>query len=526
MKKILNILIIFVSLLISSCAVSEKEGPFELMEKDNFFVDFDLTGATKLDYSERGIVSMSRTGLVEAKKEGNVTLSLGYSDGTTLNKDFVVTKREIKEIDKDQNLKNEKNLKSQIKSMKNKIQSSNYVIIEQILNDEVLTTKMRANPLYIEKTDKKSIKIITKEENQFYEYNKLRDSDYLIKSYYAKDEDEFDIKYEASYYYFDASKTLDYVFDYKKGNIDYINGYYIIRGKYEDCLNEEMRKLIEKEKQNEEVYDLLMNSIVSMYFKFEKDEVIIGATAYVEKGNASVTSTGAYRIRVNSFEPIDLKENVLEEKPSDINGFVPEVEMVDTLYTFASDSFPTECVLTTFEEGQYVIKSENYNAEHMSIYIYDENKNLVQTRFHKSLKETFYIPKDGKYYLKMSKEITGVLSFTISKADFKTTSSLFEPETIKSGEITFEGYMDIHYYEYENTTNSNKTITIRNFGKEPITIIHTPQGYQNEKQYIYEGGKFSFTLTPGKNSFVIYDSNKTYYKNESLTVLIEVTITD
>lgn len=526
MKKILSIIIFTLSLLVSSCNKVEITEPFELMENDYFFLDVSLDKCDSINFSQKSIVFFNPTGLMNANKEGETTFSLMFENGTTKNIDFVVTKRELKEINEAQNKKYEKDLKAKIKTFTNKIERSNSVVIDKIGQDSVAKIKMRANPLYIEQSNKNTTSIIVKEDGFFYEYEKLRDTEFFTKKDYAKDEDEFNIMYEASYYYFDATKTLEYFFDYKKGNIDYVNGYYFLRGKYEDCLNDEMRNLITSESNlDAETYDLLMNSIVSMYFKFNKNEVIFGATAHLGKGFASVSSTGAFKIKIEDFEPIDLKENVLEKKPSDLDGYVPEVEMVDKPYTFSSDGFPTECVCTTLEEGQYVIKAKDLDATNVNIEVYDENKQLVDARYSSKIKETFYIPKSGKYYLVMKKEITGIITFTISKVNYKTTATKTNPEKLKSGEIEFEGYMDIHYYVYENTTDHNQEISIRNFGKHNVEVIHENSEGVSDK-ILYYGNGNTFTATPGKNIFIIYDPYETYADKGSMEILIKVTISE
>ena len=422
MKKFLTVVVVLSSLLVSSCSEKEPEPlvPYEIMEGDFLLVDFDLQGCTSIEFTDRKIVNLKGSCVLRGEKEGNATITAYYSDKESKDLDFVVTKRELKEINNEQNKKYNEELKQKIDAFVKQVEKNNYLTIESFGNSTVDKIKIRANPLYIEKNEDYDTKIITKENDMFYEYKNFDDTAYLVKDEYAKDDKDFEIKYEASSYYIDVTKMLEYVFDCEKGNIDYFNGYYFLRGRYEDCLNEEMRKMIDAEANlNSELYDLLMNSVVSMYFKFDKNEVIFGATAKVSKDYVSVTSTGSYRVRIEKFDPIVLNEdNVIIKKANTINDeYIPEVEVVDKIYVFGTDSTCEEFIKTYLKKGQYTYTEvSGREINYVSIFLFDENKNQIKKEEGLPT-NTFVVPEDGMYYLCLRKSVTGFKALTISKIE-------------------------------------------------------------------------------------------------------------
>ena len=87
----------------------------------------------------------------------------------------------------------------------------------------------------------------------------------------------------------------------------------------------------------------------------------------------------------------------------------------------------------------------------------------------------------------------------------------------------FEGYMDIHYFEYENTTNAEQTVIFENLGKYYVEIKFEKSGFGSNFLILSPGRVEELKMKPGINKLVIYDSG--YSKNhDNLEIPLKVTI--
>ena len=109
-----------IMLVLCSCSYPENEGPFPLMENDYFWYEVDETKLSGVDSTNRKVANFETIDIINTEKEGEATISYTYQDGVKENVSFEVSKRELNEIDKNQNRKHESELKKRIRNFTNK----------------------------------------------------------------------------------------------------------------------------------------------------------------------------------------------------------------------------------------------------------------------------------------------------------------------------------------------------------------------------------------------------------------------
>ena len=477
MKKTLTTLGLGFILILSACSYFAGGESYELnlLEGDVIYIDNGDSEINSITLNNENAKVIDNK-FISIEKEGMIIGDIDYqqnrSDNITLN----ISPRKLKPIDAKENeyIKNE--IDTKINNFTQKITLSNYLsfdlnaYIEVSNDDKELTStviynnaKIKANPLYLEfngyqKED--DLFIIQKEKDKYYQYF-LYDDDTYYKMEYAEDDNMFNINYNASIYYFDAEGMLDFVFDCEKGNA-YKNGnYYIFHAYYEDCLNDEMREAINKQYQDAGLdVSELMSAIVTIYYKFDKDRVVFGLSMKQQINGVDITISMAYVITTTEFKPIKLdKSNTIGDYFRDIDDVDEEIVLVGNKYTLTAPDGEKEYVLTTLDKGQYLFSNIADEQRQISatVAIYDSNKKRVEIYYdeeeYPTTPNTFYISEKGKYYIEMTRTNGGFETITLEKVKFNTIADKENPLELKSGKYTSEGFMDLNYFEYNNTND-------------------------------------------------------------------------
>lgn len=510
MKKILSFLTMLILLMCCvSCNTNESD-EITLMVGEYIHSDLDLKTIKKINLKDQEIGGVSNSGVFYGSKEGETTAEIIFKNGKKRTITINVIPRKIKDINVSENQKIENEVQRKTTEYERKIKASNYLKINVLEGEKMLdfyTLNMKANPLTFEYVDGREVRVLKKENSKFYEYRKI-DDNYFQKSEYANDSEDFQKLYESSLYYFDSNKMLDFIFDNSNGNA-YFNGeYYILRGYYKDLINEQMREEIEQ-KNNSAYLDEIMESIASIYFKFNRNKAIAGVSALFEMDGFEFKYNISIHMDLSKFEAIKLNgDNTLSKKPTTIDEVSKETKVIGVPYTFFSDSIIVECIKTKLEQGQYVLKDKSgENEDYISITVYDENKNIIPQSGVRN--GTFYIPKDGIYYLSLSKERTGMMTVIFEKTS--TDPSLDPSKTIeiKSGDYVFKDEIDVKSFGYNNETGKDQILEITNNSDTTIIVSHKFYDFPDENNILTEtvidsGATKHFYLEQGNNRLTIY----------------------
>ena len=510
-KLIFSLLTLFA---LCSCSANNcKE--FTLMEGDIILINRENYENEAYKSNNESTIECLEENFIKANQEGETSVILTYDEKKEEELVFQVKPREIKDINEKQNEEVEQDLVSKIgafvaeteKKEQLSIDVRTYASIKDNEGKELnssadsIVIKSTINPFQIEYGDpeEKDFVVIKKENGQFYLYNK-RYTDKLFRHPYAINDEEFEKLYESSDYYYDIDGLMDFNFDKLNSNTYSKDNFYLIHSYYKDSLSDELKN---------EIVDLyralgldanaLLESIVTVYYQFEENTVTFGVALNIEINNIKLEMGVAFIVSTQEFEPYKLTdENALLPKPHNINLVTEKTDFVGKEFQFSSydDSVP-ECIMTDFKKGQYIIYSVEGTFNYLDIRIYNKNKELVDTSYVGTHDYTFYIPKDGTYYVELSRSTNDLIKLKVEKANYETTASLDKPEELISGEYVIEGYMDIHYFEYNNTTNQDKILTVKNVGSETFMFS------QELVDHIYSGASFRYTLKPGINKFVL-----------------------
>ena len=511
-KKLLLLLVTFFSL--CSCAPNNcKE--FVLMEGDILLINRENGENEILNSSNSKVMECLEENFIKAKRQGETTVSLKY-DKQNEELSFKVEPRKIENINESQNEKIEKSLINKIndfiiKSGKKKhltVEAKTYVAIRNnsggLRGSLAESTKIKTslNPLQIEygELGEEDHFIIRKEEDKFYRYDFSKFYGKFCRSEFAADEEKFKKLYEKSEYYYDVEELMDFGFDKSNSNAYSKDNFYLIHSYYKDCLSDEIKNefidLYERLGMNP---DYLFNSIATLYYQFEKETVTMGVAMNVEMYNMNAEIGMAFVISTNKFEPFEISEdNAILPRPTSIDLVTKKTEFVGKEFQFsiADDTF-SEFIMTDFEKGQYIINHPNGKFDYIDIKIYDKNKNLVESKYIDVYDHTFYIPKKGTYYVELGRSTDRLIRINVEKANYKTIADPNKPEDFESGEYLVEGYMDIHYFEYYNSTLTSKKLLVKNVGNETFMFGG------KLLDHIYSGATFEYTLKPGINKFVL-----------------------
>lgn len=541
MKRILTTLGLVLLLFLSACSyfLSGESYELYLLEGDVIYLD---DGGSEIEsiILDNENASVIDNKFISVEKEGITIGNINYiqkeKDEIKLN----ISPRTLKPIDVKENKKIKEEIYSKINDFTKKISLSNYLSFDlnaylevsnegKEISSSVMNSraKMRANPLYLEfngyqKED--DLVIIQKEKDKYYQYF-LYDENTYYKMNYAEDDHNFKLSYDASIYYFDAEGMLDFVFDCEKGNAYKSENYYIFNARYEDCLNEDMKEAIRKQYQGSGLdASELMDAITTTYYKFEKDKVVLGLSTQQQINGIDITISIAYVITTKGFTPITLdKSNTIGEYFKDIDEVDEEIVLVGNKYTLTAPDGEKEYVLTTLDKGQYLFSNIADEQRQISatIAIYDSNKERVEIYYdeeeYPTTPNTFYISEKGKYYIEMTRTNGDRETITLEKVKFNTIADKENPLELKSGKYTSEGFMDLNYFEYNNTSDKKVIVYIKNSGENDFIITHPSSDKwsvgKHKIDFIYSGIEMGFILKPGINKFIIFDMYKdTEYK--------------
>lgn len=474
--------------------------------------------------SDETIVSIEN-GVVTALKVGDTFVDASVSGGksTIL---IVVTpfKIEVEDIEKNAELYAE--LQSKLEGFNKQIADSNSIIEEisidiggSLISE---TTKIKQDEVYHEKniSGTQMINVIKEIDGKIYQFKSdERQPNYLYLDYLGKKE-------EYEYEYSIPSISLTEL-NLERCNIAKVNNKYIIEAYYIDLIDEETSDFAYELYQSLGIpTDVLENMIVYLTFKEGVDSCWsfeIKSTIKMEDMTPNQISFSiTFSISLEDFEKFD--ENSSEyivEPPSSFEEIYQETNLMEN--GIKINGYDEQYIKVYLEEGQYLlIDYENcYGMDMHSLEIYDLEMNKIEhipsdlyENSHGYLEHyynTFYIEKEGYYYMFIDTGSSADYNFSLVKSEFETSTLEIIEDSPSQMIGKIEGYGDIDYYTYTNITDEKQIIKISNNSDNETFIACYNHGsnYPFMESILPNEYKY-FLLEPGVNNYYIVHKGNYY----------------
>ena len=397
----------------------------------------------------------------------------------------------------------------------NAIQMQNYTIVQNASAVQLVNINREHN--YVEMYDNSSnqIQIVKEIDNKVFQF-----------SSYEYDFNQFTLEYlgvvEDYDFEFNMDNVLHCTFSTTGGNIyNDGGGVFVIEAYFKDFLDYNSKNSLY------ELYlslglnsDTLLKSPIYVTYIFEDNSVTISISAniYLEVKNSSIyqiflESTSTYLFE--EFEMFDENDpQYTVQAPSSYEEILHETDILKDGIALENyvrdDGMYLKCYL---EHGQYYLIEPHSAFTSVGLMeIFDEDVNLVnhypQELYKKYgssyLRQAFYIPEDGYYYMRLNSDPAGYEHrYNVVKVDYETSPFDLIEDTPDEMTGNIEGFGDVDFYTYTNTTNENKVIRITNNADSNVCVIARRYDENYMTNDIPANSSAYFLVTPGENKFYI-----------------------
>ena len=366
------------------------------------------------------------------------------------------------------------------------------------------TLRAHKDPFYIEIFDEVNRQFITQENDSFFHYMLLEDGRY--DRIYLGDRSKYDQLLDEND---NSEDLLETTFSPDKCNVKRKKNVYTIKCYFKDALNEESKEMIEEIfKAYPSPVALLYDSILTMTYTFNKNEIVLDLSVTIEDSSLSdpLNIKLSFKISLSEFpitNPLDGTYDI---------SLPNRVEEVYETYNFGDSVTirPNELVYLKVKTKKGMIITE---AENVFLQLYDMNEKEISESLSKTGRYFNYVidsfipvERDGTYYLTIKNNENRAQKVKLYNMEYDTVIAYNKNKIVEnpSYDGKIEGKYDFEHFVYTNKSlyRENQSVIITNNGTETMFIYY----FDKFNEYFIEIGpkeKFNLTLVPGYNNFFI-----------------------